>query len=198
VVDDISGGGIGVRYHGARRRQSKAAGEDRQSAQGEALRLGEQLVAPVECCPQRVVARQRPPLAAGEQVKPIIEPGRDLCNPERSTAGRCQLDRQRDAVETPANYCRGGRIRPLRVEVRIGRAGARDQQAHRTVAQHLLDILDPQCRHCEGRYPVEAFSLRPQRLAAGGQHPHCRVTTQQRLRDFGRRRDQVLAIVEHE
>jgi hypothetical protein len=47
---------------------------------------------------------------------------------------------------------------------------ARDEQPHRTVAQHLLDIFDSLRRHCEGRHPVEAFALRPQRLAAGGQN----------------------------
>ncbi len=86
-----------------RRGQGKAAGKDRQAAQHDALGLREQLVAPVERRPQRLVPRQRSAEAAREQVKPIIEPGRNLWYPEHTTARCRQFDGERYAVEATAN-----------------------------------------------------------------------------------------------
>ena len=85
--------------------QGKAASEDRQPAEHNALRLGEQLVAPVERRAQCLVPRQCRPMAPGEQTEPIVQPRCNFLYPKRRATGRRQFDSQRDTVETTAD-CR--------------------------------------------------------------------------------------------
>jgi hypothetical protein len=55
--------------------QAERAGEDRETTQHDAFGLGQQLVAPVERRPQRLVPRQGRPPSAGQQSEPIVETG---------------------------------------------------------------------------------------------------------------------------
>ena len=82
--------------------------------------------------------RQRRAAAARQQVETIVEPGRELFDPERRGARRRQLDRQRDAVETPAN--RRDRRRNVRVrrKLRLRRARPLDEQPNGAVSQRVL------------------------------------------------------------
>ena len=74
-----------------------AAGEDREAARrARRSRLVEQVVAPVDRRPQRLLARQRGPAAAGQQAEAVVEAGGDLLDaaarararpPARSRAG---------------------------------------------------------------------------------------------------------------
>jgi len=70
------------------------------------------VVAPIERRQQGLVPRQCRSVTAAEQVEPIIEPGCNFRNPEHAAACRRQLDRQRNAVEPPADSGHDGRNRP--------------------------------------------------------------------------------------
>ena len=83
--------------------QGEAAGEDGQAAQQRLLRLGEQVVAPVDGAAQGLLAGQRRPAAAGQQAEAVVQAGGDLLHREGPDPRGGQLDRQRDAVQPGAD-----------------------------------------------------------------------------------------------
>ena len=103
AVHDFRRRDLGARNNRACRFQAEDAGEYRQAPQDHPLGLAQQLVAPVERRPQRLVARQGGAPAAGQDPEAIVEVCGDLLNSEHGGARRRQLDRQRDAVEPPAD-----------------------------------------------------------------------------------------------
>ena len=143
------------------------------------------------------MAGQRGPAARREEPETVVEPGRESLYPKRRGARRRKLDRQRDAVEATTNS--GDRGRRARVRRKVRRGGARplDEQPDGAIAKRVLAIRAAFRGDSERRYPVNPLALRPERLAAGGDHPHCRVGAQQRLGHSRRRVDHMLAIVEH-
>src|SRR6202041_1840991 len=79
------------------------AGEDPQPPQDHTLRVGQQFVAPIERRPQGLVPRQGRALSPDQQAKAIVEAGGKPLDTEGGDRCRRQLDRQRDAVKTPAD-----------------------------------------------------------------------------------------------
>ncbi len=88
--------------HRLRRLEGGAPGEDGQASQDGPLGLGQQVVAPVDRGPQRLVAGDGRPTATGQEAEPVVQAGRDLLDRQRPDTGRRKLDRQRDAVEPAA------------------------------------------------------------------------------------------------
>jgi hypothetical protein len=73
--------------------QGEAAGEDRQATQQRPLRLGEQVVRPVERGRQRLLARRTP--AAREQAEGLGgQPGRDLAHLQREESVDARASRR--------------------------------------------------------------------------------------------------------
>ena len=81
---------------------------------------------------QRLVALQAPPCAR-QQPEAVVEPIADLRRAHRHHPGRRQLDRQRDAVEAPADLGRPRARRPASAEreAAADRAGPLDEQRDR-------------------------------------------------------------------
>jgi hypothetical protein len=79
--------------------------EDRQAAQNDTFKLGQQVVAPVECRSQCLVPGQRRPSPTRQQIEAIIDTGGQFLDSKRGGAGRGQLDRQRDPVQAAADRC---------------------------------------------------------------------------------------------
>ena len=138
---------------------------------------------------------RRPPVSRCET---IIEPGRELFDPERIRPRRRQLDRQRDAVEMPANRRDRRGNAPVRRELRLRRARPRNEQPHGAVSQRVLRVLAALRRDGKRRHPVKPLALCSQRLAARRHHPRCRVGAKQCLGHARRGVDEMLAIVEHQ
>ena len=84
------------------------------------LRLGQQLVAPVQRRAQRLMPRQRGAPAAGKQCEAIVEAPGDLLDAERRRPGRSELDGERNAVELPAD--RGDRRQLLALRRKSARS----------------------------------------------------------------------------
>ena len=80
--------------------QRSASHEDRQATQHRSLVLREQVVAPVDRLPQRLVARDGDAAGAGQEAKPIVEAGGDLLAWEGTHPGSGELQRPGHAVET--------------------------------------------------------------------------------------------------
>src|SRR5216117_760766 len=70
-----------------------------------------------------------------EQLEGVVEPARDLLGREHAHSGRRQLDRQRNAIEPPADLRDRGGVRVIERERRQDRARALDKQPPRLRAQ---------------------------------------------------------------
>ena len=128
------------RLHGAAgadhlgRLRADAAGEDRDPVGQRGLRVGEQVPAPGDHRPQRLVPGQRGPAAAGEQPEPVVEPGGHLGHRQRAHPGRGQLDGQRHAVEPAADlHHRTDRV--ARPPAKPGRTAAARSASSRTAGK---------------------------------------------------------------
>jgi hypothetical protein len=89
------------------RGQREAAREHCQPAEGHAFVLVQQVVAPVEGRPQRLVAARGRARATGQHGEKVAQVPGQLTDGQHPHLGRGQLDRQRQAVEPPA-YLRDG------------------------------------------------------------------------------------------
>ena len=96
-----------VAHDRGRRIDGEAGGEDGQATQQQALRLRQQLIAPVERRAQRPMPRDCSAAPAGQQREAIAQAGGHLLDPQHGRAGRGEFDGERYAVEVPAD--RGNR-----------------------------------------------------------------------------------------
>jgi hypothetical protein len=81
-------------------------------------------VAPLDRRAQGLLPRQRCPAAARQQPQPVVQPRRHLLGRQRRHPRRRQLDRQRDAVQPPADLRHRRRVLGGEGEVRPGRGRA--------------------------------------------------------------------------
>jgi hypothetical protein len=93
--------------HGLDGLQREAARKDRERVEECALRLAEQLVAPIERSSQALLARQSGPAAACEAGKAILQAGGNGLDRQDPDAGGGQLDRQGDAIQPGADLRHG-------------------------------------------------------------------------------------------
>ena len=122
------------------RRDVEAPRERRQAPQQGALLVAEQLVAPVERPSQGLLALGQ--VAGAGRVEadrrvPAREHGRG--RQDRGARSR-ELDRQRQAVQAPADLRHGDGDLRGQLELRIARAGSRGEQRHRRAASRPRGI----------------------------------------------------------
>ena len=149
----------------------------------DALLAREQVVAPVDRGPQRLLAGQRGAAAGAEHVEAVAQARRDLLERQRGRARRGELDRQRHAVQTPADLpdCAAGAVRGIEARPHRGSALAEQPLGFR-----------------QAGHPPGDFVGAAQRLAARGQDAHAGPGTQNLLGQAGTRVDQMLAVVKNE
>ena len=111
--------------------QIEAADEHAQPAKHRLLGRREQTVAPFERGAQRLVTTQREAMARRQQAQPFAEPRVQAVDAQQRHARGGQLDRQRQAVELPADVDHRRQVVLVDHEARIGRVGARLEQRHR-------------------------------------------------------------------
>ena len=92
-----------VRAHRFRRRQHPASREHREPSQQRALGIGQEVVAPVDARAQRLLPRQRRAIALGQQPEAVGQARRHRVHRERARARGRKLERQRNAIEAPAD-----------------------------------------------------------------------------------------------
>ena len=107
--------------------EREAAGEDGQAAEEGALGRGEQGVGPVDERPERLVAGQGRPAAAGEEAEAVVQARGDLLHAEHAHPRGGELEGEGDAVQTAADL-RDVRARSGRSP---GRRGRRRRRARR-------------------------------------------------------------------
>ena len=162
------------------RLERAAAGEHGEAREQVLLGRREQVVAPRDRRAQRPLPLGRRPRAAGEQGQPLLEPFEQGRRREHLHARGSQLDRERQAVEAPADL---GDL-AVRGEVGATASGPLHEQLHRFPLAQRVDRDLP-------------LAVDVQRLAARHEHGQTR-TRADRLGDAGGRVEQMLEVVEHE
>ena len=198
-VQDVHGVDRLAGAHRLRRLERRPAGEDREPAQDGPLRLGQQVVAPVDGGAQRLVPGEGRPAAAGQEAEAVVQPGRDLLHRQGAHPGGGQLDGQRHAVEAAAQLGHRAGVLVGHGERGLDGPGALDEQAAR------IDLVQVAGAH--GRAGLrggqrgdrqDGLARDAQRLAAGDHDAHGRAGPHHRLgqlRAFGQ---DGVAVVEQE
>ena len=173
-------------------------GEDAEPAQDAPAPAVEEVVAPVDRRGQGLLPGQRGPRAAGEQPEAVVEVARRSARRSAPAAGRGQLERQRDAVEPPADL--GDRRRLSSVTANDGPRPPRplDEQPHRLVLDSAGTASEPSGGGAgsEGtRQVTSPGTPSGSRLVA---RTETAAPGEQRRRPAGAGVDQVLAVVQHE
>jgi hypothetical protein len=171
--------------HDLRRFERETAGEDGQTREQRLLAFGEKREAPVDRRAQSAMTRDRGARAAAENREPVFELRRDLFGREHADARRGELDRQRHAVEPPADLLHGRHVAVAQSERRVDRTRAHGKQLRRFVRR-------------DRRYGPDMFPRHAERLAARGENVQLRAPYEQRLREIRTCGDEMLAVIEHQ
>ena len=158
----------------------------------------EQLIAPRDSRPQRLVPRQGGLAAAGEQSKAITQPRSNLLDGEDLHPHGGQFERQRYAVQAAADLGDALRVGCIDAELRIDPPGAIHEQPHGLGGRDRLVIGRRRRRHGERPQRDHLLPGNAQALAAGHDEPQFGARRQQCLCDLRRGPDHVLAVVEHD
>ena len=168
------------------------------SAQHRALFFREQLIAPVERSAERLVPGQRGPSAARQEPEPIVQMRRQV--PHTKTPTRAAASSSASGIPSSRRQISrtAGTSASAEHELVHRRRGAFVEQLYGRVAQRLGGEHDRIRRKLQRCQAMQRFALCPQRLAAGRQNADAGSGLEQRLRQRGRRANDVLAAIEHE
>ncbi len=138
----------------------KPPGEDREARNSARSGSVEQVVAPVDQRAQRLLARQRGAVAAGQQAEAIVQARRDALDRQRAHARGGELERERNAVQPPADVGDRG-ARSASVTRKAGCAAAARSTNSRT-ASNCASAVDgdrlPMRRASRARAPGNVVS----------------------------------------
>ncbi len=159
--------------------QRPATGEHREPTGEHTVVVIEEVVAPLQRRPQRLMVGDGGRPADGEEVEPVADALGDLADSERAGEAGSELDRQRQAVHSPAD---GGH----RDVVAVGaEAAPRTEQLDRGVESKGLEA-------------DHLLAVDPQRDATGDQHRELRTRAQEGLDGDGDGAAQLLAVVQQQ
>jgi hypothetical protein len=144
------------------------------------------------------VPRQCRPPSASQQLEAIVEAGGELLDAECRGARRRQLDRQRDAVEPPADRRDHRCTMPILRDMRPVRTRPNGEQLSCAVLQRIVLSLGILRRYGERWHRVGLLPLRSERLAAGGDDTQARAGAQHSLDHRRGGGDNMLAGVQHQ
>ena len=115
--------------------QQEIPGKYSELPQDPRLRLREQIVAPVERRAQRLLPGQRRSPARRQEFEPVVQQGRDVRRPEHHRARRGKLDRERNAIQPPANGGDRAEVLLVLLEIRTQRLRPGHEQLDRGVLE---------------------------------------------------------------
>lgn len=168
------------------------AGEDRQPPQQDPLGLVEQLVAPVDRRPERLLPGRGRSVAHRQQPEPVLDPGVDLLHGQHPAQGGGELDGERHPVERRAEPGDVRRVLLGHGEAPRGGGGTVDEEPHRLAGADVTAFAPGQA---ERRHPPHGLPCHPQGLAAGREHPHVRADGEHGAAEPGGLLDERLAVV---
>jgi hypothetical protein len=158
---------------------------DGQAPQQGAVRFGQQIPAPVDRRPQRLLAGRCAAVSGGQEAEPIVQPGGNLVHAESPHPRGGQLQGQGNPVEAPADAGDRRAVGVVQDESRCRRGGPFDEQLHRAGCVQWRHRPDPLPRQAE-------------RKLAGGQDVQPRGSPEQYVDQPGDGVDHRLAVVQHQ
>ena len=188
--------GASVR-HGRSAVDIEDAREHRDGAQQRGLALRQQAVAPVERRLEGLLPQGRTTRPQREEPESVVQRLQDLRRWERDRLSGGQFDGQSIAIEAPADLCNGGRVgvrqlisRPLsRVRGEQLDGGKRPRLVGRGTLPGIA---------FQPTKTMQSLGPNPEGLAARREDTHAVQMLGQAVRRCSGRRQQMLAIVEHE
>jgi hypothetical protein len=156
---------------------------------------------PIDGSPQGLLTREGRATAARQESEAIIQPLHQLLDGDRPDLGGRQLDRERDAVQVPADLLDGRGI--LLGQGKAGEGGGRPlyEECHRLCLSQLLNRHSLTIVPCRGQgergHAIGDLARQSQWLTARGQHVHPGTASQEDIAQGGARLDQVLAVVQN-
>ena len=173
-------------------------GEDRQRLHELELRFVEEPEAPLDGRPQGALALGEVDRSRAQRVEDVLESGEQRRRCEQPRAGRGELDRQRQPVETSADLHHGGGVGVVHGELAAHGPGPLDEEAHGGERGELGERRRlGERRHRQRRDGVLALGAKAQRGAAGGEDRDAGARDQE-LIEVGRHAGHLLEIVEDE
>ena len=152
---------------------------------------------PLERSTQGLLTRRCREAAGGKQAQALVQRCGEFRQAEQRHPRGRQLDRQRDAVQLPADVDHRRHVVVGDLEAPVGCACALAEQRQRAEALHLGRRRCPR-RQVERSEAIHLLVDDLQRHLAGDEQPHTRRGTQQRFRDDRDRLHQVLGVVERD
>ena len=156
--------------------ERRSTDEGRQRPEHAALRVREQVVAPVEGGPERLLARQGGAAAADEESEAVVQPIDDGRDGQDRDARRRELDRERQPVEVMAESGDCRRVLGGQREGRDDGLGALREQPDRVDRGELARVhAGVRVGDGEGGHAKDDLARDPERLPAGGEDPQVRT-----------------------
>src|SRR5215207_424600 len=118
--------------------EGPAAGKYRQPSEQGLLRRIEEIMAPADRSPQRLLSLGSVPATASQEREAAVETRQDRLRGQQAHARRSQLDGEREAVQAAANGDNRFRIVFCELEVVLHRAGTIDEEANRFRCQRIV------------------------------------------------------------
>ncbi len=188
---------VGIHAHAFRRVELKTAGEHREPAQYNPLVVGQQSKTPVHRRAKRPMPGKGRAHPSREQTEPIFQAGQDLIGRQHPHPGRCQLDRERDAVQTDAYRSNGTRIFLGDSEILLHLRRAIPKQPHRLARGHLRSRCLFGGKAQRWHAPCD-LTVHTERLAARRQTRQGGTGIEKLVNERGAVGNHVLAVVEQQ
>ena len=173
-----------------------AVDEHRRDLQQRPLGVVQQAHAPLHRGPQGALPLGQVHRAGPERIQRGRQPVQQRGRVQQPGAGGGQLDRQRQALQPPADLRHRRRVALGEGKAGPHRAGPVHEQRHRRRGRHLRDRGGARIgRQRQRRHRVLPLGAQPQHRAAGGQDRHPRAAGQQ-LAQVGGDLDHLLQVVQ--
>jgi hypothetical protein len=186
-----------VGHHLLCRLEPEAAAEDREPAQRRLLHGVEQRTAPVEHGAQALLARRPQRRAAVQQAQPFGQALVQCREPQLWRAGGGELDRQRVAVQVPAELGGARQAGGIEHEALVSGARALHEQRHRRAGGDGVGRGVGR-RQRQGAQAPDLLARQVQRHLRGDEHAQARGRRQPRRQHRGESGHQVLGVVQHQ
>src|ERR1700726_2365462 len=176
--------------------QGEMAYEGSNSPEHNPFDVGQQIVAPIQRCPERPMSRNRCPSAQFQQFQPRYQAGDRILDAKRGYSAGDQFNCKRDTIQLSAHLRDIRRLGLGENEVPPFRRDPLHKQLYRRIAQHRVCLLPGVWRKIERENAIAIFSLHSQQFAPRRQDVNLGRFLEEAVCERSNRVDQVLTAIE--